>query len=61
MYSILAKRQTATNTEPKKGKMNYLEIVEYYMDEYGLDEETACRIADMETNPDYNADDYDGE
>jgi hypothetical protein len=41
--------------------MNYLEIVEFLMDEYGLDEDTACREADAQTNPDYNADDYDGE
>lgn len=40
-------------------KMNYLELVEFYMDEYGMDEETACRLADMDTNPEYSADDYD--
>lgn len=39
--------------------MNYLELVDMYMIEYELDEETACRMADMDTNPDYNADDYD--
>ena len=39
--------------------MNYLELIDYYMDEYGLDEETACRCADRDTNPDYCADDYD--
>lgn len=43
----------------KRETMNYLELVELFMEEYGLDEETACRCADMETNPDYNADDYD--
>ena len=41
--------------------MNFLEIVEYCMEEYGMDEETACRIADAETNPNYDPDDYDGE
>jgi hypothetical protein len=25
--------------------MSFLELVEYYMDEYGLDEETACNEA----------------
>ena len=30
-------------------KMNYLEMVDYYMDQ-GYDEETACRIADGEFN-----------
>lgn len=39
--------------------MNYLELVEYYMEEYGYNEDLACRLADMETNPDYCADDYD--
>ena len=41
--------------------MNYLELVEFLMDEYGLDEDTACREADAQTNPEYNADDYDAE
>lgn len=40
-------------------KMNYLELVEFFMTEYEMDEDTACRLADMETNPNYNADDYD--
>lgn len=39
--------------------MNYLELIEMYMDKYGLDEDTACRMADMDTNPEYDADDYD--
>ena len=40
--------------------MNYLETVDYYMNEWHLDEETACRIADSEFFPEeYNADDYD--
>lgn len=39
--------------------MNYLEMIDFLMDEYGLDEETACREADAQFNPDYNADDYD--
>jgi len=38
---------------------NYLELIEMYMTEYGLDEATACRCADYDTNPDYSADDYD--
>ena len=40
-------------------QLNYLELVDMYMTEYGLDEETACRCADYDTNPDYCADDYD--
>jgi hypothetical protein len=40
-------------------KMNYLELVEFLMDEYGLDEDTACREADAQLNPEYDADDYD--
>lgn len=39
--------------------MNYLDLVEFYMTKYGLDEETACRCADQDTDPNYNADDYD--
>ena len=39
--------------------MNYLELVDFYMEEYGMDEDAACRLADMETNPEYSADDYD--
>ena len=42
-------------------KMNYLELVEFYMEEYGMDEESACRCADADTNPNYDADDYDVE
>lgn len=39
---------------------NYLELVEFLMDEYGLDEDTACREASAELYPEtYNADDYD--
>lgn len=37
--------------------MNILERIEELM-EQGMDEDTACRIADSEFNPDYNADDY---
>ena len=40
-------------------QMNYLELVDFLMDEYGLDEDTACREADAQLNPNYNADDYD--
>lgn len=40
--------------------MNILERIDELM-EQGLDEETACRIADSEFNPNYNADDYDGQ
>lgn len=39
--------------------MNFLDMVSKLMD-MGLDEETACREAYAETNPEsYNADDYD--
>lgn len=38
--------------------MNYLELVEFFMDEYGMDEENACRCADLELIPDYNSEDY---
>lgn len=38
--------------------MNYLEYVENLMDQ-GYSEDLACRIADQEFNPDYDADDYD--
>ena len=41
--------------------MNYLETIDFLMEEYGMSEENACRIADMEFNPDYSADDYDCE
>ena len=37
--------------------MNILERIEELM-EQGMDEDTACRIADSEFNPDYDADDY---
>lgn len=40
-------------------KMNYLETVNFYMEEYGMSEDDACRCADADFNPDYNADDYD--
>ena len=40
--------------------MNYLELVEYLMSEYGLDEDTACREASATLYPEtYDADDYD--
>lgn len=39
--------------------MNYLEYIDYLMDEMGMSEEDACREADREFNPDYCADDYD--
>lgn len=38
---------------------NYLEAIDYYMEEMGMSEEDACRAADADFNPDYNADDYD--
>lgn len=42
-------------------RMNYLELVDYLMDEYGMDEDTACREASAELYPDtYDANDYDG-
>ena len=40
--------------------MSYLELVEFYMQEYKLSEEDACRCADLEMFADYNADDYEG-
>lgn len=41
-------------------KMNYLELIDMYMEEYGLDEDTACRCASYDLHPEtYNADDYD--
>ena len=43
-----------------KDGMNFLELVEFYMDVEGYDEELACRIASQELYPErYNADDYD--
>ena len=39
--------------------MNYLQYIDFLMEEMGLDEDTACRVADMEFNPNYSADDYD--
>lgn len=39
--------------------MNILEYIDFLMNEYGMNEEEAGRIADMEYNPEYNADDYD--
>lgn len=40
--------------------MNILELVEWYMEEYELDEDTAWRCAQYDLYPDsYNADDYD--
>lgn len=41
--------------------MNYLELVEFLMDEYGMSEDAACREADVQFNPNYDADDYDAE
>ena len=41
--------------------MNYLELVEFLMDEFGMTEADACREADAQFNPNYDADDYDGE
>lgn len=39
--------------------MTYLEIVEFYMEEYGYSEELACQLADYEVFPElYCADDY---
>lgn len=39
--------------------MNFLELVDYYMDECGYDEELACRLATYDLHPeDYCADDY---
>ena len=38
--------------------MNYLELIDFLMEEYGMDEGAACRIADMELNDDYEPDDY---
>lgn len=38
--------------------MSYLDYIEVLMCG-GMDEETACRMADMEFNPEYSADDYD--
>lgn len=40
------------------GKMNILQYIDFLMDEYGMSEEEAGRIADLEFNTDYNADDY---
>ena len=41
-------------------KMNYLELVEFLMNEYGMDEDTACREASAELHPEtYDANDYD--
>lgn len=38
---------------------NYLSTIDFYMFEMGMSEEDACRAADYDFNPDYNADDYD--
>lgn len=41
-------------------KKNFLELVEYYMDEYGYEEDLACRLASQELYPEtYDANDYD--
>lgn len=40
------------------GKMNILEYIDYLMFECGYSEEEAGQMADMEFNPDYDADDY---
>ncbi len=41
-------------------KMNYLQLVDYYMNEYGYDEDLACRLAHADLHPEtYSADDYD--
>ena len=39
-------------------EMNILQYIDFLMGEYGMSEEEAGRIADLEFNPDYNADDY---
>ena len=45
-------------TNRKESKMNFLEIVEELMD-CGLDEDSACREAYAELNPDqYDPEDY---
>lgn len=46
------------NIRKEQIKMNYLERIEELMDQ-GMDEDTACRIADSEFNPNYDPDDYD--
>lgn len=39
--------------------MNYLEYVDFLMDEFGIPEEKACQIADLEFSEEsYDADDY---
>lgn len=39
--------------------MSYLAYVEFLMDEYGMSEPDACRMADMEFRDDYDPNDYD--
>ena len=43
----------------RERRMNFLELVDYYMDECGYDEELACRLATYDLHPEmYDANDY---